>query len=123
MLLSRQQLRLCLLGTFAAPGMGMCWEIAAVGTSWGFSSPALTLLTPFLQLLVTLSQPGWDIPGRTSTGLLGGFVGFAVSPHKGDLGAALMEQKWGCSGVTDPWEGHALSHRVALSLLGFGHSN
>lgn len=45
-------------------------------------------------------------------------MGFRVNPYKGNLGAALISQKWGLSGVTDPCIGHGLSHRVPLSLAG-----
>lgn len=29
-------------------------------------------------------------------------MGFRVNPYKGNLGAALINEKWGFSGVTDP---------------------
>lgn len=70
------------------------------------------------------SEPAWlGHPRQDQHGTPGRVCGVCSQSPKGDLGAALMEQKWGCPGVADPWEGRALSHRVALSLLGFGHSN
>lgn len=89
----------------------MCQDFAAVGRSWGLlqPSPAPAHSGFFPECL----QQGCDSPGRIPAQHRGdSSQGFAVNPHKGNLGSALISQKWGLSGVTD------LSHRVFLALAG-----